>query len=96
MHADRVPHFQVDFHASNSWCVGSNGGLVLADFPVAATRTLSFSLQPGPRRACGGIAHGVAARFWRQRSTMEGAGSRSGGIAIANADSDVGPHRMST
>src|SRR5207253_10690491 len=66
--ADRLPHFHVDFHAANSRCAGGACGLVLADLPVAAARSLPFALQSSPSRTWRTIADAVVARDGRERA----------------------------
>ena len=79
---DRLPHFQVGLPASNSGRADGVCRFRLADLSVTAARKLSVSLQSGPRLPRGTIALPVAPRDGRERSTMEGAGQRSGGMAI--------------
>jgi DNA-binding transcriptional regulator YhcF (GntR family) len=84
--ADRLPHFQVDIHASNSGRVYGDRRFVLSALSVASARNRSVPLHcetcPHPR---GTIAHPVARRGRRERSTMEGAGQRSGNARIKTA-----------
>src|SRR5208283_5852274 len=81
--ADRLPHFQVGLPASNSGRADGDWRFGLADLSVTAARKLSVPLQSGPRHPRGRIADPVAPRGRRNRTTMAGAGQRSGGMAIA-------------
>ncbi len=81
--SDRLPNCQVDRSASNSGCADGVCRFGLPDFSVAAARKLSAPVRSAARPPRGRAADAVAARDRRERSTMEGAGQRSGVIAAA-------------
>src|SRR5271167_1073186 len=74
---DRLPHFQVDLSATNSWRADGVWRFGLANLYVTTARTLSVPLQSGPRYPRARIGNAVAPRDGRERTTMEGAGQRS-------------------
>src|SRR5437773_4455493 len=83
LHSDRLPRFQIALPASDS---GGSDGVCrfgLADLSITAARKPSVALHSGPRHSRGRIANAMAPRNRRKRSTMEGAGRRSGGMAIS-------------
>jgi hypothetical protein len=71
---DRLPHLEVDLPASNSRGADGVWRFGLADPSVTVARTLSVSLQSGPRPFRGGIADPMAPRHRRERTALEGAG----------------------
>src|SRR5271157_5316950 len=77
---DRLPHFQVDLSASHSGRADGVWRFGLADLYVTAARKLSVPLQSGLRPPRARIGDAVAPRDGRERSTMEGAGQRGGGV----------------
>src|SRR5260370_39011706 len=82
---DRLPDFQVDLSASNSGRADGVCKFGLADLSVTATRKPSVPLQSGLRPPRGRIGDAVVPRHGRERSTMERAGPRSGGMAAEAA-----------
>ena len=80
---DRLPHYQVHLPASHSGRVVGAWRFGLAELPVSAARIPSVPLHCSLRRPRGNSADPVAPRVRRERTTMEGAGQRSGGTAIA-------------
>src|SRR5205823_3118455 len=73
--ADRLPHFQVNFPASNSGCPDGVWRIGLAHLSVAAARKLSVSLQHGSRSPRRRIADAVASSDGSERTKMEGKSS---------------------
>jgi hypothetical protein len=80
--ADRLPHFQVNLSASNSGRADGVWRFGLADLYITGARKLSVPLQSLLRHPRARIGDAVAPRDGRERSTMEGAGQRSGAVAI--------------
>jgi len=84
--ADRLPHFQVDIHASNSGRVYGDRRLVLPALSITSARKLSVPLHCETRwRSRGTIADPMAPGHGREQSTMEGAVLRSGNARIKAA-----------
>src|SRR5205823_751374 len=75
---DRLPDYQVNLPASNPRRVVSNWRFGLAEFPISAARIPSVPLRCSVRRPRGSSADPLAPRGRRERTTMEGAGQRSG------------------
>jgi hypothetical protein len=65
------------------WRISIAGGFGLAELPLSAARTPAVPLRCRLCPARGFSADPVAARLWRRRTTIEGAGQRSGGTVIA-------------
>ena len=80
---DRIPGVQVDLPSPNSGCADGDRRSLLPDqqFRILSctwVRGQSVPLHPGAQPHRGRISHPVAHRDRRERSTMEGAGQRSG------------------
>ena len=79
LRADRLPHFQVDLPASNSGGAVGDQRFGLGDVSLPAGRIPSVHpLHRGRLRPRGSTAGVLAHRDGFERSTMEGAGQRSG------------------
>ena len=77
-----LPHFQVGLFAPDTGSANGVCRVGLANLYVTNARKLSVPLQSGLLHPRGTIAHAVAARDGRERSTMEGAGWRSIGTPM--------------
>jgi Domain of unknown function (DUF4386) len=78
VHPDRLPHFQVRLPASNSGSVGDDQCFGLGDLSVPAARISFVPVHRCRLRPRGNTTGAMAHREGRERSTMEGAGPRSG------------------
>ena len=77
---ERLAHCQVHLPVSDPRRVVDRGRHRFADVPGTAAGPPTASVRSGARLPGRGIAHPVAARFRRERTALERAGRRGGGI----------------
>ena len=78
---ERLPHYQVHLPNADPGRVVSSCRFGLADLPVTNAWIPCIPLRCSLRPPWGSIADPVAPRVRRERTTMEGAGQRSEGMA---------------